>query len=155
MRKTMTLGAAGESGGFDAAANALELRLFNRRVRNPAKTLERLRRQLQTAGFNTVAVAWVGADAHFSAVMSQRFSALVNQAKHISPYAIIYSRIVTAAREIGFQIGVEDLGLRLDGEKVSRAIRAVPFHEMTTALDKLWEALKEATHQRSSQRKRP
>ena len=83
-------------------------------------------------------LSWLGPDAHFRALLGQGLSVLVSQAKEIPADEIVYSRVVRAARRAGFQPSIEDVGVWLDGEKVSGVIRAVPFQEVTTALDRLW-----------------
>jgi hypothetical protein len=112
--------------------------VFERRIPNPTVTLQRLGSELRAAGLIKVVVVWVNADAHFSARIGEKLRKLVGQPNQMPDEEIVYSAVVRAARKARFQPHIEDVGVWLDGENVSGIVRAVPFHEMTTALDRLW-----------------
>lgn len=123
---------------FQARANALEMRLFHKRVKHPGETLARFRSKLQAIGLTRVMASWHGAGARFQARVGMRLARRLRQTAQEERQEIVYARVLSAARRIGFEAGIEDCGVCLNRRNVSGHVSGVPFAVMTAALDKLW-----------------
>lgn len=122
---------------LQAKANEIERQMFKRRVKNPAQILTGLCSALQSFGLVHVNISWSGADASYHAHLGRRLAGHLCQHGRINRKQIVYRRVLSAARKIGFQPGIEDIGVWLRGHSVTGVIRPIPFASLTAALDRL------------------
>lgn len=122
---------------ISAEATALEMRLFRRRVKDPAATLDRLRSRLRAMGLIRVCIAWCGADAHFVGLVGRKRLERLRRATRTDRKEVVYADVLKVAKQLAFEPGVEDVGVWMRGRKVTGVISAVPFTVMTEALDRL------------------
>lgn len=127
---------------FQEAANALELRLLRRRVKNPGATLVSLRDALRSQGFIQVRLSWSGATVIIDARPGTSIKSLLRHCKYAASKDLLYGKFLGAARTIGLRPDLEDIGAQMDGDTVVGGISFVPFTRLEANLSRLCAAPK-------------
>jgi hypothetical protein len=131
---------AAENRDLQQRANAVEGRMFSRRVRNPAKVVAGLRSALRQAGWIELRLEWFGIGSlHVTARIGARLNAKLGKNRSISVKDRLLGDFVRAARQVGLKPGVEDISVDVNGRRIEGAVSAVPMADSSAVLDRMVE----------------
>jgi hypothetical protein len=129
---------AAENDHLQRRADALERRMFRRRVENPAKLLAELRIALRQAGWIELRVEWFGTGSLLvTARIGARLSAKLGKNRSMSAKEWLFGDFVKAARQVGLKPGIEDIGVDLNGRRILGSVSAVPMADSSVVLDRM------------------
>jgi hypothetical protein len=131
---------ADENARLQAMANALERRMFKRRIKYPAKTLAEVRLALRGAGWVRISAGWDGGNTLVvKAKIGARRKAELGGHRVLSAESCLFSDFVGAARQAGLKPGIEDISVQMERQKVAAIVNAVPFADTSAVLNRMVE----------------
>ena len=133
-----------ENHRLQVKANAVVRQLFRRRVKNPARLLSDFQSALGDEGFIRVKVTPVSdaGDMAFKAALGRKLKKRLSILKRLREEDVLYGAVTGAARRCGLDPRLEDIGIRLEGQRVFGSASAVPFIRQTRALDRAMDRTK-------------
>jgi hypothetical protein len=127
-----------ENAELQRLGNAVEERLFKRRVKHPSRTLARVRSALRRMAWTHVRAQWCGTSSvQVRAEFGKRKTARMKTFKFLTTHDWLFSDLAQAAREVGFEPGIEDICINVKGRKIEAVASAVPLVVIDAALDKM------------------
>jgi len=127
-----------ENDHLQRRANAVARRVFNRRIKDPAKTKADLRAALRGEGLVRIRMAWLTCSSlWFEVEAGRKLKTLLRETKARSADDIYYDCFTKAARKIGLKPGIEDVYAHVDGQKVEGTVDTVPFAVTSAAVSRV------------------